>query len=510
MGNSAENKRIAKNSLLLYADLIISSLVWLYASRILLEALGVTDFGLYNVVGGIVVLLNVINTAMISTSYRYIAYELGKPAGDPRKIFNACRNIHILISIIVIILGWPIGDYYITHYLNVDEGSLSDARVVYVFSIITCAISTVIVPYFGLVTATELFGFKAGINIIKSFLRLGLILSLLLLTDNRLQTYAFYALLIEIVVAVSYLIICQRKEKQIVQWEVVKDKQLYCEMFDFTFWILLGAVARIGKSQGAAILINLFFSTVLNAAYALANQVNGFVSMATNSLSQAAVPQITKSYSGGNSSRSMEVVVYISKYTFIMMLLVCTPFLMQPSYILNLWLTTVPEYTAAFIILILIDAMITCLGAGIPALYQATGKIKVFQVCLGVILISSLPAGYLAYRFGLPPTSLLIIYCLLSIIDRIVALLLLKYKLNIDINPLIKLSYLNSFKLTLFLIPLYFVNQYLTGPVWSPTMLVLSELFMLTVIYSIGLTVRERSIIKNIVGRIFSKTGSKA
>ena len=502
MGHSSENKRIAKNSLLLYADLIISSLIWLYASRVLLEALGVEDFGLYNVVGGIVVLLNVVNTAMISTSYRYIAYELGKEAGNPLKIFNTCRNIHGVIAMLILILGWPIGDFYITHYLNVGDSSVSDAKFVYLFSVITCSVTTFLVPYLGLVTATERFAFKAGVNILRSIIRLILICTLLSIAGNRLRFYSIYALIVEIAVAILYIIYCNKKNKSVVRWSVVRDSSLYIEMFKFTFWILLGASARVGKSQGAAVLINLFFGTVLNAAYAIANQVNGFVGMATNSLSQAAVPQITKSYSGGNTARSMEVVIYISKYTFIMMLLVCTPFLMQSQYILEIWLTTVPDYTSSFVNLILIDAMITCLGAGIPALYQATGKIRIFQICLSVILLSSLPIAYTFYRLGFSPNSLLIVFCCLSLIDRIVAVLLLKYKLNIDIKKLITFSYLNSLKLSLFLIPLYYINTFFVGHILSPVMIVISEAIIILIIFSFGLNKTEKSMISSVLHKI--------
>ena len=176
------------------------------------------------------------------------------------------------------------------------------------------------------------------------------------------------------------------------------------------------------------------------------------------------------------------------------MLLVCAPLLVQTQWLLNLWLTDVPEYTKSFVQLILLDAMITCLGAGIPALYQATGRIRIFQISLSVILLSSILFGYLAYRWGLGQNSLLIIYCIMSFVDRIVAVVLLKAVLHLDLKPLLRFSYLNSLKLSLFLIPLYWINLKLTGPVLSPVMFVASELIMLTLVYAVGLSKPEKKI----------------
>lgn len=508
MSNS-NNTRIAKNSLILYADLIFSSVIMIFASRYLLEALGVRDFGLYNVVGGIVVLLNVVNTAMISTSYRYIAYEMGKGEdGNPNKIFNTCQAIHLAISVAIVLLGWPIGDYYIRHYLNVEGSTVGDARFVYIFSICTCAISTFTVPYLGLITAKEKFSVKAIINLLRNVVRLSLIILLLHLAGAHIRIYAVFAFVPELLVAFLYVVYCQNKFKETTAWKWVKDITLYKEMFSFTFWILLGAVARIGKTQGGALIVNFFYGTVLNAAFAVANQVNGFVGLATNSLSQAAVPQITKSYSGGDTDRSMQLVVYISKYTFIMMLLVCTPLLVQTQWLLNLWLTDVPQYSCSFVQLILLDAMITCLGAGIPALYQATGKIRLFQISLSVILLSSVLFGYLAYRWGLRPESLLVMYCIMSLVDRIVAVILLKVVLHLDLKPLLRISYLNSFKLFLFLIPLYWINQHITGSWISPIMLVASFLIMLGLVYSIGLSSHEKDIALGFIRSTFRKIRS--
>lgn len=503
--SSSNNKTIAKNSLILYADLIISSVLWLIASRILLAELGASDYGLYNVVGGIVLLLNIVNTAMISTTYRYIAYEMGKGKNNINKIFNASFKIHVLIALSIVVVGLPIGIYYIDSYLNTEGSNISDAYFVYYISIVTCVINTATVPFLGLNTALERFSVKAIINISKQLLTLILITFLMFIPENKLKYYALFALIPVVFQALTYVYYSYKYDRSTIRYVRVGDKNLYLEMISFTFWIFLGALARIGKTQGASLLVNFFFGTLLNAAFGIANTVNGFVGIAAGSLTQAAVPQITKSFSGGDQQRSMNLVVYISKYSYILMLLVCVPFIMQTEWILNFWLTDVPDYTSVFVQLILIDALITCLGAGIPSLYQATGQIRIFQISMSFILLSSIGIGFLGYYLGFPPYSILVVYCILSLIDRVVALLLIKYSLKMDIKPLLTFSYVNSLKLTLLVMPFYWLNKYANSNITCFLSMIGTEISLIIIIYFWGLTNDEKSIISTFVKNKISK-----
>jgi len=500
------NKKIAGNSILLYIDLIASALLWFIASRYLLEALGVRDFGLYNVVGGIVVLLNVLNTAMISTSYRYIATEIGKNEGNPNLIFNVCKVIHLSIALLIVILGMPLGFYYIDNFLNVESSNISAAKFVYTISIITCAVSTYTIPYLGLITANENFRFKVIVNIIRGLIRFVLVIILLFINGDRLKTYAIFALIPEVIVAISYILYSNKKHKKITNFIICRQRDIYMEMCKFASWVLFGSIAKIGKNQGASLLVNYFFGTILNASLAISNTVNSFVSTATSSLTQAASPQITKSFSGGNSNRSLDIAIYISKYSFIMMLIVCVPIITQTDFILNIWLKNVPEYTSIFVKLILIDALISCFGAGISTLYEAHGRIRPFQISTSIILLSSVLLGYIGYCLNLPPYSLLIIYCIMSLIDRIVACILLKFILKISISRLITFSYLNSIKLSLLVIPLYIINV-VASNVHPVILIAITEILLLITVYYLGLNKFEREYVTKAVtvikGKIF-------
>ena len=499
------NKRVAINSVLLYIDLIVSALLWFLASRYLLDALGVHDFGLYNVVGGLVVLLNVLNAAMVTTSYRYIATELGKTEGNPNIIFNACRNIHSIIAILVFCVGLPIGFYYINNYLNVDISRIPDARFVYVISLITCAISTYLIPYVGLITALENFKFKVIVNILRGIIRFLLIVLLLFSAGDRLRIYAVFALIPELLVGISYIIYTRKGYFKIIRFKVYHISGLYKEICKFASWLLVGTIGRISKVQGASLLINYFFGTILNASLAISNTLNSFVSAATSSLAQAAAPQITKSFSSGNSSRSLDITIYISKYAYIMMLLVCVPILMQTDFVLGVWLNTVPEYTSIFVKLILLDTLISCFGAGISTLYEASGRIKPFQITSSAIILLSVVLGYIGYKLGLPPYSLLVIYCLMSCLDRIIACVLLKFILKIEIKRLIKFSYLNSIKLSIIILPFYFLNQLATSAVQSVTMMIATEVALVLIIYFWGLNRKEKEFVCSYVTKIKAK-----
>ncbi|MDO4929667.1 MAG: hypothetical protein Q4E59_00880 [Bacteroidales bacterium] len=490
--NSFNNKKIAKNSLFLYIDLIASSVLWLIASRILLQALGESDFGLYNVVGGIVVLLNIINASMVTTTYRYIAVEIGQNDGNPRNAFNASLLIHILFAVLTLIIGIPLGHYYIEHYVNLGNASLEDAIFVYNVSITTCALNTISIPFIGLVASYERFFFKTSFNILRNALRLLLIIALTYVDGDKLRVYAIFALIPDAVMVCCFVVFCMRNYYGVIRFRLVRDMKRYLGMFSFAFWLMVNALANVGRVQGAALLINFFFGTVVNAAYAIAHTVNGFINSATTNLAQAGAPQVTKSYSSGDLQRSLDIVKHVSKYSYIMMLTVCVPIFMQTDFILNLWLADVPAYTAIFVKLVIVDALLTSLGAGLSTLYEASGKVAIFKILLSIILLSSVLLGYTAFRLGYPPYSILICYCVMTLVDRIVTVILLKYKLKIPVRELISFSYMNSLLLTILIAPLYWLNMLATTDLQRFLMIILTELVLLCLVYFVGLKKYEQ------------------
>ena len=451
-----DNKRIAFNSIIIYVRLCIVSLITLILSRVVLDALGASDFGLYSVVGGIVLLLNVLNSSMASTTYRYLAYELGKgPEGNTNRIFNTSFIIHVCFATAIIIIGTPIGDLYISHYLNVPEGSFGDAHFVFHLSILAAALNTMLVPFQGLLVAYEKFSANAIIDILTNLLKLIVILLLIYSDTNRLRLYSGIMLGYTAVNCMAYVLYCRKKHKDVVSFHFYRGKKLYKEMISFSGWTLFGAAANVGKTQGSAVVINYFFGTLVNAAYSVAHQVEMFVLMFARSLNSAAVPQTTKSYSAGNMDRSIRLTSYVSKYTFILMALISFPVMIEMDFLLGIWLKEVPAGASTFCKLAILCNLLGCLGEGIPNLINACGKIKGYQVMVHTILLSGLPIAFLLYKAGTNMYTIVIVFCVINFVNSFVKLIMLHRVVEFNVLSFMRISHLRVLFMSIPLVVFY-------------------------------------------------------
>ena len=502
-----ENKKIAFNSVIIFIRLVVTSLVGIYISRIVLDALGASDYGLYNVVGGIVTMLNVMNSAMLSTTYRYIAFELGKgEQGDTRRVFNTCFQIHILFAVFILLLGLTVGEWYIDHYLNVADGKLPDAKYVFHFSLFTAALATVLVPFQGLIVAFEKFHVNAIIDIISFLFRLTIIILFIYNADNRLRLYSILQLSYNVLSCSLYLLYCLKNYFSTIQWKLYYDWKLCRAMFSYAIWTLFGALAAYGKTQGSTIIVNFFFGTIVNAAFAIANQVESFILMFARSLNNAAVPQITKNFSGGNEKRSISLTNYISKYTFLLMSIVAFPVMLEMDFLLNIWLKEIPEGAVQFCQLTVLGGLIGCLGEGIPALINATGNIRTYQIIFHTFNLLGLPVAFSLFRMGLPPNTILVVYCVIGILAAFLRILLMKVIYKFDVAQLIRVSYSKIFIISIPLSIYFFFYdcsefstlEHLAG-------LVASELFLFAVIALVGTDKKERDIISHFLKAKLSK-----
>lgn len=497
-----ENKKIAFNSVILFVRLCIVSVISLISARFVLQALGASDYGLYNVVGGIVALLNVVNTAMVTTSYRYIAFELGKgEKGNPNNVFNSSLAIHVVFGLLILLVGLPVGEWYVSNYLNVPAESISDAHFVLRVSVFTTMVSTMLVPYQGLLVAFEKFYLSAVIDILTQSLKLAAIFALVYYVGNRLRMYSLIMMGYVLVSSALFLIYSYRHHRATCRLRVNTDIKLYKEMFSFTGWILFGACSSIGKTQGSAMIINYFFGTVVNAAFAVANQVENFILMFSRMLNQSAVPQITKNFSGGNKDRSVKLASYISKYTYILMTLVVFPVIMEMDFILTIWLKEVPEGSTEFCQLMILGGLIGCMGEGIPALTQASGKIKYFQLIMSSISLMGLPIAFVLYKYTtVPPYTILVVYLGISLLCAGIRLILLKRILNINIRYFITTSYSRMLYISIPLVITYLLydsSSFTTGQ--HLLALVCLEVFLVLDIVILGIDKNEWNIITNTI-----------
>lgn len=498
-----ENSRIAFNSIIIYVRLIIVSLINLILSRVVLDALGASDFGLYSVVGGIVLLLNVLNSSMSSTTYRYLAFELGKGAeGNTNKIFNTSLIILGCFALAIILIGNPIGDFYITHYLNVPDGSLSDARFVFHVSIITAAINTMLAPFQGLLVAYEKFSANAIIDILTNLLKLTVILLLIYSDTNRLRLYSTIMLSYTVVNCITYIVYCWKNHRDVVKFHFYKGKKLYKEMISFSGWTLLGATANVGKTQGSAVVINYFFGTIVNAAYSVAHQVEMFVLMFANSLNAAAVPQTTKSFSAGNMARAINLTSHVSKYTFILMALISFPAILEMDFLLGIWLKNVPEGASTFCTLAILCNLLGCLGEGIPNLINASGKIKAYQIVVHTILISGLPISFFLYKMGYNMYTLVIVFCVINFVNSFVKLVMLRRVVEFDVLSFMRTSHMRIFFMTIPLILFfYFYTSYFSPQSFIGHFggIIAAVAYYCIVVFVLGLDSSERKMVYNFV-----------
>jgi len=502
-----DNTKILKNSGILYIKIVVTSIISLFTSRIVLQSLGVSDFGIYNVVGGIVVMANVLNTALVSTTFRYIAFEVGN--GDLKrtnKVFNISLILHIVLAFILVLLAETLGLYYIYNKLNVPLERIDDTVFVFHFSVLAIAFSIVSIPFQALITAQEKFSVPAIIEIISVLLKLSVAIVLLYYIGNRLRVYAVLMAIIMAIPTILYVFYSYKKYRFIISWNFQRDKSKYKEMVGFSGWILLGASASIGQIQGAALIINLFFGTILNASFGLASAINSIVLVFSRNLGQAAIPQITKSYSIGNTERTIQLVCYISKYSFFLMLLPALPILLETDFILKLWLKNVPEYTTIFCQLMIINALVTCLGSSIPSVVQATGKIKYFQIIGSTISLLSLPIAYLLFKFGYPSYSILVVYIVSSLINVIVSQILLRYLINFDVKTFMKIAYLKILYVAVLISPLFFVRDLFPDNINRFILLsIVSVVWFFIAVYIVGINKKEKELIGSIINNIYSK-----
>lgn len=412
----SDNKRIVMNTVVLYVRLVLSIVIGLYTSRLVLLALGASDYGLYTVVGGIVSMMNFLGTTMVSATYRYIAVEYGKgEEGNPNKVFNTLLIIHIILAVFLFVIGETLGLYYIVNWAKFDPGKLNDAVFVLHMSLIAAAFNVISIPYNGLTIAREKFVFTGCVEVVRLLLKLSLVIFLTYYLGNRLRLYALINVFSTFVLPLALFVYCHVTSKEIIKWKFNKQKEDYAGIMKFTFWIMIGAIASLGQNQGANMIINLFFNTVINAAFGIAFQINTYVMMFVQSINQATIPQIMKNLNGNNSERSLILVYAITKYAFFIMLILAVPLMLNMDFVLEAWLKEVPPYTDVFTYLLLIGGLIRCLGAGFDSSIQATGKIRPNQLFFSIAHFLVLPIAYVLYSLGFPVYSVIVCTIIASI-----------------------------------------------------------------------------------------------
>lgn len=502
-----ENKRIAINTTALYVKLFVSIAVGLFSSRIVLNALGVTDYGLYNVVGSIVVMINSVGIALQSVSYRYLAVELGKKENqDVAKMFSMSVNVFILMVVFLVLVGGPSGVYYISHYMNLENAIPADAYFVFYFSLLTAVVSLLGIPYSSLIMVKEKFLFTSAVEIVRTFIQFSLILWMSYSEYNPLRLYCIIMLISNLIITISNIFYNLRFNRNDIKYKWVSDKKLYIEVSGYSIWIILGAIACIAQVQVASNIINVYFGLALNAAFGIANQVYSYLMMFVRNLSQAAVPQIMKE-AGTNAQKSISIVYNISKYSFLLFSLIIVPIVLNLQGILQIWLVKVPEYVYEFTILMIVNGLLWCLANGFDAAIQASGKIRKNQIIYSVFTLLALPLSVILFHFGYPPYLLMVMNILMYVIIFICQCFIMREISAFDFRSYWASTIYPFVKITMIILPYGILHYLLLKENWSVLFATLvSFAYTCFTVYCFGLSVEEKAVALSIINnKIFNK-----
>jgi len=482
--------------------MILTMVVSLYTSRVVLNVLGVEDFGTYNVVGGVVTMFGFLNGAMASATQRFLSFELGRnDLVQLRKTFNAAQIVHIGIALLVFILAETIGLWFLNNYLNIPEIRMNAARWVYHFSVLSFMITIIQVPYNSVILARERMSVYAYVSILEALLKLLVVFMLTWIAFDKLKLYGILLFSVSFIVAAIYRIYTLKNFEE-THFERVKDKILYKTLISYTGWNLFGGIAAVSKVQGVTLILNMFFGTVVNAAQAIAMQVSGAITMFVSNFQMASNPQIIKSYAANDKIEMTHLVIRTSKFSFYLLFILTLPIMLEIEYILKLWLKIVPEYTAIFTILILINALIDTISGPLMTALHATGKIKKYQVVVGFLLILILPISYFLFKAGFPPLSTFIVSLVVSVLALGFRVLLAKkqipeFSVRIFFNEIVLRNFLVV--LLSLIIPMLMLMNMETGISRLLIVIVVSIISCLSVIYFIGLKKNEKMFLKNLV-----------
>ncbi len=476
-------------------------LIGLYSSRIVLQVLGVSDFGIFSVVGGVLAMFTFITASLGTATSRFFNVEMGKEHGDVNKVFNVNQLLHLVLAIIIFILTETIGLWYIYNKLVLPDGKLMDALFVYQVSVITICLGIINEPYSSLFSAHEKFGFLTLFDIGNTLFRFVCVLALLYLPGNSLRYYAIIMSLTTINTFIVFHIYAAQKWPEIIKLRLIKGWNNYKPLLSFSGWNLLSTVSFMARSSGSDLLLNSFFGTAVNGAYAISRSVNNYVSTFAANFDVASGPQIIQSYSSGNMERCNYLVNKLGRFSLLLFEIIFFPLYIELDFLLHLWLGNVPEGVLTFcqINLILCGISLSC--GGFSQLINASGKIKWFKIEISSFFLVCIPIGYVLFRLGYSQYSLLVLFIIADLLQRAVQMVLLKTILGFNSLQYMKDAYVRPVLIAMIMSALLLGYSYLniTGVAMRLGSIVLCFILSAMAVYYLGLTSSERIKVKSIV-----------
>lgn len=400
--DSSANRRVIKNTLMLYIRMFLIMAVSLYTSRVVLEKLGVEDFGIYNVVAGVIASFSIITSTLSGAISRFITFELGKNIKESIKsVISTSINIQFILSLIVILLCETLGVWFLNTHLNIPEERMLAANWVFQAAMISFVFRLLIVPFEAMIVAHEDMQVYAYMGIVDTFLQLGVVFLLGVLPFDQLTLYGWLLAIVVLVTLIVYIAYCKQKYAEC-SYSLHIDKFKFREMAGFAGWNFLGTSAGILRKQGVDIVVNMFVGVTINAARGVATQLDAAVCKFTSSFTTALKPQIIKSYSSGDYKRLFFLINQGARFSFYLMLFLAIPIILEMDIILSTWLKNVPDWAVLFSQLQIFESVIAVLSTTLIVGMLATGNIKKYQIVVGLIALCNLPLCILLLNFGIP------------------------------------------------------------------------------------------------------------
>lgn len=499
--NTKENKRLAKNTLFLYFRMFLTLLVGLYTSRVVLNVLGVVDYGINNVVGGVVAIFGSLNGAMASTSSRYITFYLGK--GDKnrlREIFSTVAYVHVGIAFIVILLCETIGLWFFYNKMQIPVARLDVAFWLLQFSFAGAFLSMINTPFTGLIIAHEKMDIYAYISIFDVLAKLAIVFLIQVTPFDKLLTYGFLFLIVNIIDFLIYRTYCVKsfEESHI---KFIFDKPLFKELAGYFGWSIAGNVALAFNGQGINMVLNMFFGPAVNAARGVAYQVQNIINQFVGNFQVALNPQIVKTYANREMERMYNLMYASSKYGFLLLFFLSLPVMVCANYILKLWLGIVPEHTVTFLRIILMVCMVNAMANSSIVAAGATGRLKKYTIINATFCLSPLPLSYVVLKLVQIPELVFVILLVVEIMTLASRLILMRSMIGLSMNGYAKAVFLPNFLVVASTawLPICLHAVLKDKFVDTVTICLISFLAVGTSIYLLGLNTSERQLVNKLI-----------
>ena len=482
-------------------------LISLYTSRVVLNTLGVSDYGIYNVVGGVVAMFGFINGSMATSTQRYITFALGKGNLERlQTVFSTALQIHFLIAALIVLLGETVGLWFLYEKMQIPADRMNAAFWVLQCSILSTVVMIISVPYNADIIAHEKMSAFAYISILEAVLKLAIVYALLLSSYDKLIFYAFLILAVQLLIRFCYNSYCHRHFLES-KYKHIWDKSLFKEMTGFAGWSMFGNLASVLFGQGLNMLLNVFFGPVVNAARAVAVQVQNAIQQFVGNFQMALNPQITKTYAKGEMEEMHQLMFRSARFSFYLLFLLSLPVLFETNFILTIWLKTVPENTVTFLRIMICISLLYTLSNPLMVANQATGKVRKYQAICGSILLMILPISYVCLKLGCPAYSVFVVHFIMESITQIVRMFMLRPLIGIRVRDyFINIYKKISFVIILSIIVPFVVYENLNDSIFRFFIVcIVCVLSVGMVVYTIGLSNNERVFVREKVGTIMNK-----